>query len=171
EGPGGAGRAAAGPEAVHAEGRVRVLRGDHRVRRAVRADAAGGADADADPVQLRLREDRRGRARAPGGAGPAADRVHARSEHRHRAGPGARDAAHGARAVQRAAGGARREGVVNAGRSPSAGSQVAVLRTGQEQETAGRALRDVMAQFATGMTVLTARGRLASGRTAEAFRS
>ena len=62
---------------------------------------------------------------------------------------------------------------MSAGRppGPSSGNQVAVLRPGQEQETAGRALRDVMAQFATGITVLTARGQLAHGMTANAFTS
>ena len=49
--------------------------------------------------------------------------------------------------------------------------QVTVLRTGAEQETAKRALRDVMAQFATGITVLTARGTLAHAMTANAFTS
>jgi flavin reductase len=48
---------------------------------------------------------------------------------------------------------------------------VAVLRPGNEQETAGRALRDVMSQFATGITVLTARGESAHGMTANAFTS
>lgn len=48
---------------------------------------------------------------------------------------------------------------------------VTVLRTGQAQETAKRALREVMAQFATGITVLTARGAEAHGMTANAFTS
>jgi len=59
--------------------------------------------------------------------------------------------------------------------STSAPAQsVTVLRTGQEQETAQRALRDVMAQFGTGVTVITARGEhgdLAHGMTANAFTS
>jgi len=42
---------------------------------------------------------------------------------------------------------------------------------GREQETAQRALRDVMSQFATGITVLTARGDSAHGMTANAFTS
>lgn len=48
---------------------------------------------------------------------------------------------------------------------------VSVLRTSQEGETTRRALREVMAQFATGITVLTARGELAHGMTANAFTS
>lgn len=57
-------------------------------------------------------------------------------------------------------------------REPRKGTeQVTVLRTGAEQETAKRALRDVMAQFATGITVLTARGELAHAMTANAFTS
>jgi flavin reductase len=48
---------------------------------------------------------------------------------------------------------------------------VAVLRTGAEPETDPRALRDVMAQFATGITVLTARGSVAHAMTANAFTS
>ncbi|MBB4909343.1 flavin reductase (DIM6/NTAB) family NADH-FMN oxidoreductase RutF [Actinophytocola algeriensis] len=50
---------------------------------------------------------------------------------------------------------------------------VTVLRTAQEQEQelTQRKLREVMAQFATGITVLTARGRLAHGMTANAFTS
>jgi flavin reductase (DIM6/NTAB) family NADH-FMN oxidoreductase RutF len=48
---------------------------------------------------------------------------------------------------------------------------VTVLRTGSEQETAKHALRDVMAQFATGITVLTARGASAHAMTANAFTS
>lgn len=48
---------------------------------------------------------------------------------------------------------------------------VRALRTGQEQEPTARGLRDVMAQFATGITVLTARGTLAHGMTANAFTS
>lgn len=47
---------------------------------------------------------------------------------------------------------------------------VRVLRA-REQETAQRALRDVMSQFATGITVLTARGKLAHAMTANAFTS
>ncbi|MFC4856982.1 flavin reductase family protein [Actinophytocola glycyrrhizae] len=47
---------------------------------------------------------------------------------------------------------------------------VRVLRA-QEQETTQRALRDVMAQFATGITVLTARGKMAHAMTANAFTS
>ncbi|MGH3756269.1 flavin reductase family protein [Actinophytocola sp.] len=46
-----------------------------------------------------------------------------------------------------------------------------MLRTGSEQETDARALRDVMSQFATGITVLTARGEKAHGMTANAFTS
>ncbi len=57
-------------------------------------------------------------------------------------------------------------------REPHQGTEpVTVLRTGAEQETAKRALRDVMAQFATGITVLTARGTLAHAMTANAFTS
>jgi flavin reductase (DIM6/NTAB) family NADH-FMN oxidoreductase RutF len=49
---------------------------------------------------------------------------------------------------------------------------VAVLPTGREQETARRALRTVMAEFATGITVLTARGeQVTHGMTANAFTS
>jgi flavin reductase len=60
---------------------------------------------------------------------------------------------------------------VTAGRPEPPAPPVTVLRTAQEQETAQRALRDVMSQFATGITVLTARGRLAHGMTANAFTS
>lgn len=57
-------------------------------------------------------------------------------------------------------------------REPQPGTEpVTVLRSGAEQETAKRALRDVMAQFATGITVLTARGNLAHAMTANAFTS
>ena len=49
-------------------------------------------------------------------------------------------------------------------------SPVRVLRAA-EPEAAQRALRDVMGQFATGITVLTARGQLAHGMTANAFTS
>ncbi len=59
---------------------------------------------------------------------------------------------------------------MSAGRS-GAGNDVAVLRAGRDKQAAGRALRDVMAQFATGITVLTARGELAHGMTANAFTS
>jgi flavin reductase (DIM6/NTAB) family NADH-FMN oxidoreductase RutF len=48
---------------------------------------------------------------------------------------------------------------------------VTVLRAAAEQETTQRALRDVMAQFATGITVITARGTLAHAMTANAFTS
>ena len=48
---------------------------------------------------------------------------------------------------------------------------VSVLRPGNEQETAARALREVMSQFATGITVLTTRGERAHGMTANAFTS
>jgi flavin reductase (DIM6/NTAB) family NADH-FMN oxidoreductase RutF len=48
---------------------------------------------------------------------------------------------------------------------------VSVLRAGQEQENPQHALRDVMAQFATGITVLTAHGRLTHAMTANAFTS
>lgn len=48
---------------------------------------------------------------------------------------------------------------------------VSILRATQPQEPDPRALRDVMSQFATGITVLTARGRLAHGMTANAFTS
>lgn len=49
---------------------------------------------------------------------------------------------------------------------------VTVLPTAREQETTGRALRAVMAEFATGITVLTARGAtVAHGMTANAFTS
>lgn len=47
---------------------------------------------------------------------------------------------------------------------------VRVLRA-REQESAQRSLRDVMGQFATGITVLTARGALAHAMTANAFTS
>ncbi len=62
---------------------------------------------------------------------------------------------------------------MNAGRQqPQPGAEpVTVLRGGQEQELTQRRLRDVMAQFATGITVLTARGGLAHGMTANAFTS
>lgn len=55
--------------------------------------------------------------------------------------------------------------------SGSAAPPVTVLATGREQETAQRALRDVMSEFATGITVLTARGDSAHGMTANAFTS
>lgn len=56
--------------------------------------------------------------------------------------------------------------------TPPVTSQVTELRTGKEQETAARALREVMAQFATGITVLTARGaEKAHGMTANAITS
>lgn len=49
---------------------------------------------------------------------------------------------------------------------------VTALRSGAEQETARRALREVMGQFATGITVLTARaGSDVHGMTANAFTS
>ena len=49
---------------------------------------------------------------------------------------------------------------------------VTAMRSGMEQETARRALRDVMGQFATGITVLTARGGSdVHGMTANAFTS
>jgi len=55
---------------------------------------------------------------------------------------------------------------------PQQGAEpVTVLRAGAEQENATRALRDVMARFATGITVLTARGTLAHAMTANAFTS
>ncbi len=49
---------------------------------------------------------------------------------------------------------------------------VTVLRTGQQRdEVTQRELRDVMARFATGITVLTAKGELAHGMTANSFTS
>jgi len=59
------------------------------------------------------------------------------------------------------------------GRHEPAGAEpVTVLRTTHEQEITQRALREVMARFATGITVLTARGgRLAHAMTANAFTS
>jgi flavin reductase (DIM6/NTAB) family NADH-FMN oxidoreductase RutF len=55
---------------------------------------------------------------------------------------------------------------------PQTGTQpVTVLRTAAEQETTQRGLRDVMARFATGITVITARGTLAHAMTANAFTS
>ncbi|HEV7648557.1 MAG TPA: flavin reductase family protein [Actinophytocola sp.] len=46
-----------------------------------------------------------------------------------------------------------------------------VLRTAQEQEITQRTLRTAMARFATGITVLTARGRLTHAMTANSFTS
>lgn len=55
---------------------------------------------------------------------------------------------------------------------PRQGSDpVATLHTTVDQEEARRALRDVMARFATGITVLTALGEQAHGMTANAFTS
>jgi flavin reductase (DIM6/NTAB) family NADH-FMN oxidoreductase RutF len=48
---------------------------------------------------------------------------------------------------------------------------VSVLRPAEEDEITPRALREVMAQFATGVTVLTAHGEKAHGMTANAFTS
>ena len=73
------GRPPGRPEAVHAEGRLRVLRRDHRLRRAVDPDAPGRPGADPVRVQLRLRPPRPGRRRDPGRPGPAAGRLHARA--------------------------------------------------------------------------------------------
>jgi flavin reductase (DIM6/NTAB) family NADH-FMN oxidoreductase RutF len=55
--------------------------------------------------------------------------------------------------------------------SPTPANPVTPLPTGREPDTAQRALREVMSQFATGITVLTARGELAHGMTANAFTS
>ncbi|CAL9446262.1 FMN reductase (NADH) NtaB [Actinosynnema sp. ALI-1.44] len=51
------------------------------------------------------------------------------------------------------------------------GDPVAVLHTAADKEAAKRELRDVMARFATGITVLTAHGADAHGMTANSFTS
>jgi enediyne polyketide synthase len=74
------------PEAVHDQGGVRVLRRGLRLRRALDPDASAEPDPDPDRVRLRLRS----RRRSPGGArrpGKPADRLHARTQRAHAAGP------------------------------------------------------------------------------------
>jgi enediyne polyketide synthase len=88
----GAPRAARRPEAVHDQGRVRLLRRALRLRRGVDQDAAVRADPDSARVHLRLRPGPRGWG-SPRRPGRSAGRLHAGIQRAGHAGPGAGGAA------------------------------------------------------------------------------
>src|SRR5205814_811200 len=152
-----------------------VLLRDHRVRRAVDPDAAGGADPDPDPVRVRLRAGD-GRAGEPCRPRPPAHRLHARTEHGDGTDPGAGAAADRPGAVQRHRGRAAGRDVARRAEQRSMSVRTLVPYSGPRAEQRGHisqqtTLREVMSQFATGITVLTAGGERAHGMTANAFSS